>query len=1567
MEVGVITLPATRGQTDFPSFPLQQAYDRAPLIFVLAEQSGAQPSHVRIKDATTTGFRAAQVEPSGNDGPHAAMTVHYLAVEPGIGGVPTIYTLPDGRTLEVGTISTREMQYGNSGPPDNRGWESIAFSSTYTSPPVLIAGLQTVNNEPGIQPQLPSDPWLTVAVDNLSASGVDVALERSEVYSRLAGPNPKYDPLSNEVVGYVVMEAGLQSSFATLLGTVDYETQRVTSRFDGWDDGCDNQNFTRSYANPRVFASRNSRVDLDGGWLRRCSLSSTRVGLSIDEDQRQDSERRHTSEGASLLIFSDSFFFDSEATAPSLSESFKLEADSVVLTPGAFTFVPFKQYYYVPPAVFLLEDSANPDSSSVRIRNVTSTGFEVAPVEPPRRAGVGGSVDQPTTIHYVAAEYGLHQFPDGTRIEVGVAQVSAEQGKFVTGSWQRVPLFTNFPANPAMVAEIQTMNNEPAHSPGSASTPWLTATLRNVTGSSAEVALERAEVSAGVVAVAETVAYMAVENKVIGSFRDIDGQVITGEGLITADSIRGPQCVTTSFAQSYADSPLVVATKTRRDGGDGGWLRRCSLSGASVGLLVDEDQASDTDRSHTTEQASAVVFSASFAADFSLVASYLFDNCDVRGDGFSPDYSGNDFNAVPQNGAETTSGRVCKAVLLDGEDDYLSVADDDLLDDTSQFSAMIWVNPSELQQRNGSNARGLFAKRNSPSNLYAYGAFFLNGSDRLWVDIDGVNNRFSSNTSFSANNWYHVALVFDGSQVASQRVRLYVNGVLDGTFAESSDRIPNYASDLHIGNLFNGSELKVFKGIIDEFKLFRRALTAEEVVNHMGQTRACAFCSPVVDHYAVSHDGVAVSCRAELITITAHNVSETAVDPGGVSLALNTSTGRGQWAQVVSGSGTLSGNSSFNGQANYQFPGNGETAVTLALNYPLLLSDPETVNINLSDGAASESSSEDPDLSVALTGFLFSSVPTQISGKDSDQGWNASLIEVQAVRASDSDPSVCEALFNGSVTVELGAECSDPASCSQSLLASADDGSLATAAGPATAIATNGDNGAAATSAYSALSLNFTNPGARAYLAINYPDSGMLQLFARHELLDENGLPSGSFVQGGSNPFVVRPFGLGFSNIDDGAVVPNPAGEAPGGAPFIAAGAPFQFDLGAYRYAAGEDLDVNGVPDAGVDISDNGVTPNFTATAALSSGAITPAGGTNGVLTAGPVVLVSGQSINSSASYNEVGSVELVADVSNYLGASDADVSGNSGSVGRFYPAEWALLTGSSVLGSCNNVTYMEQPGLAVDFTLEARNAAGLRTQHYDEALMGAVLAQVDLHAVNAGGGTNYGARLSGVGSNWSSGIYSVSSSTVLFGRTTTADGPFDALQLSVSTSHGLPESISLTGASGTPASLAIGSPTRMRYGRLAAENAFGPETESLPQPLRAQYFAGSGFVLDSLNDCTEIPYAAVTMNAASYAVGSSVALVDGSGSSLPSFAFPAVSGTALQLIGGDAGLSYSAPGAGNMGTITLDIDLSTLPWLQFDWDDDGSADAAMRPATVTFGRYRGNDRVIYWQENFTR
>ena len=75
----------------------------------------------------------------------------------------------------------------------------------------------------------------------------------------------------------------------------------------GWGNGCFTNAFGLTSGSAIVVAKKNSHRGGDGGWLRRCSLGTTTIGLTVDEDTARDTERNHANESASIIAFSSSF------------------------------------------------------------------------------------------------------------------------------------------------------------------------------------------------------------------------------------------------------------------------------------------------------------------------------------------------------------------------------------------------------------------------------------------------------------------------------------------------------------------------------------------------------------------------------------------------------------------------------------------------------------------------------------------------------------------------------------------------------------------------------------------------------------------------------------------------------------------------------------------------------------------------------------------------------------------------------------------------------------------------------------------------------------------------------------------------------------------------------------------------------------------------------------------------------------------------------------------------------------------------------------------------------------
>jgi uncharacterized repeat protein (TIGR01451 family) len=287
--------------------------------------------------------------------------------------------------------------------------------------------------------------------------------------------------------------------------------------------------------------------------------------------------------------------------------------NSTYVTSPAFTTVLFQEPFDVVPIVLTMPTDEGSEPASARIRNVTTTGFEIAPVEP--EGGDGPHVGM--TVHYVAIEPGSHLLPGGTSVVAHTHTTTATQGRRRSGtSWDTIVFPASPGADPVLLTTLQTMNSE-QNSLLQPSVPWLTPSVRSVSSSGAQIAMDFSETRNGTV-VPEIFGYLAIQAGTAGAFNDVNGNTVQWAASRTPTRVVGwdDGCTMFSFSATVFSAPRVIFSANSRRGGDGGWMRRCNITGSSIGLVVDEDQAWDTERRHTSEEAALLAFSRSFHARF---------------------------------------------------------------------------------------------------------------------------------------------------------------------------------------------------------------------------------------------------------------------------------------------------------------------------------------------------------------------------------------------------------------------------------------------------------------------------------------------------------------------------------------------------------------------------------------------------------------------------------------------------------------------------------------------------------------------------------------------------------------------------------------------------------------------------------------------------------------------------------------------------------------------------------------------------------------------------------------
>tara|TARA_R110001592_G_scaffold226600_1_gene482765 strand:+ start:579 stop:12602 length:12024 start_codon:yes stop_codon:yes gene_type:complete len=801
------------------------------------------------------------------------------------------------------------------------------------------------------------------------------------------------------------------------------------------------------------------------------------------------------------------------------------------------------------------------------------------------------------------------------------------------------------------------------------------------------------------------------------------------------------------------------------------------------------------------------------------------------------------------------------------------------------------------------------------------------------------------------------------------------------------------------------------------------------------ETSDCNISPLGVSHYEIKINGIAsgtysgVACVGAEVTITGHDGAHSPIAPGAIPIYLTSSTNKGNWSRVITGGGVLNNGTVNNGAATYTFPAT-ETSVKLRFDYTGPATNPEIVNINVTDNTNTELGTEDPNYSVSQvglrvlnsgTGDAVTPIPLQIAGKPSNVNPIASILYVQVVNSSGTNPGVCEPLFSVGETLDIqfAAQCDDPTQC-------------------VTATETFQVNGTSVPLIDLPGPVNYTNvpitltdvgggvPGAP--IVINYSDVGKMRLHSRFDIpFGDNVNPllatkSGDTITATSNQFIVRPFGFDIDFSDGRAN--NGSGDTSyatdhTGSRWRIAGESFDTTVSAVAWESGDDTNNDGIPDNGADLSNNHVTPNFDQDSDAGNYSVQLSvienkvpGGIAGLLTNDDFDGFAFGANTHSINYNEVGIIDLRADIVNgsntvipYLGT--ANVEGRVLNVGRFYPNLFAVtqktLTGRSdlVCTPDSGFTYMNEP-FQVEFELTAKgltDSGNYTTVNYrgNYAKLDSFgeLSLVALNDISGASDVDYTARLanssvpSSFAGTWSSGVLTLSGD-MIFQRNATAtpDGPFPAMQIAfkptdndgVTIDPARVDELTPLGVldvdldifptePGTAAYYLIDE-HEFRYGRLIVNNAYGPETEDLALTFLVEYYNGSEFVRNMLDNCSVLDIADV-----SFVTGTYTGDLDSGETTLISpdtvtFLNGQTQGYENIALPSDSPLETSAPGEDilgnpNTGTVNITVNLSAagLSYLSFEWDDADDDYNEDPTGQIEFGQYRMHDRIINWQE----
>ncbi|MGH1432517.1 MAG: DUF6701 domain-containing protein [Neptuniibacter sp.] len=1416
------------------------------------------------------------------------------------------YDLTGGVKIEVGEVDVSAVQHG-SGVSGSESWQTINFSQSFSATPVLLTQIMSNNNDSGSY----TSPWVYSATRNLDSSQFQSAIGRAEVGAGSVTLAESY--------AYLAVDEGAVPDFVNT-GSGLTVTAEAIATGDTVTGDCRTISLTQSYSDPPDYvAVINSLDGGDGSWARGCDSTTTTVSVEVDEDTYRDGERSHTTEDVGVLVF---------GAAPE------------IVIPAAFAEWRFDESIWTGATSEIKDFLGNYDGSIVdtgsdNVINITDGKL--------CRAGQVGDNNS-----------GGDQYAIDTTLDVD--DDIGDQGSI--SFWYRSA--TTWGSNSERKVLLS------ASSTGSDDKYFF---ITMETDGRLRFGLENT-----------SDADYRFSSSTAFSFAPTDWVHVTVTWDMSNASMKmyvnGVQEIneTIGSTQSIGELLSIYLGDNRSDytAGEGGR----SADGDFDELLLFDEVISQTDVTtiYTNQDAGLNYDGTVRNCPSSPVAEWRFDEASW---GTVEDNIGNNDGSASGDATTTSPGQICRAGEFDGDGDYVSGLDLSQLQTTASLS--FWIKTSQTGSNSPWTAPGVTGVEQSGGADDIFWGW-LDSSGRIGLTVGNDYNNTKSNTAINDGDWHHIVLTRNATDGAYQ---IFIDGSLDKSGTGGIGDIGN-SFDL-LGKIKSSSD--ELEGLLDEVLIFDEALSLAQVtaihtnqlagLNWDGTTRPDCVVGP--DHYSISHSGNGVTCLSEQITITAHDASHAAIDAAQNTITITTDSGFGDWVSVVSGGESLINGTANDGEATVTFS-SGSSAMVLEFRHTIT----GTFGFNITDGSVTETSgnaelADDPDISFKETIFRFLDssdnvlLPIQIGGKASNLPPGGETLYLQALTESPDNPEECNALFASGerVDIEFAAECeASPTTCSGRAFSFTGNTTESIAL-------SNGIPDGSNPSSFRPVQMLFGSD-AKAPFSFTYNDVGKMKLHARF-----TGTDTGVSVQGSSEPFVVRPFALAFEQIEDSSGNANPGGDETGGSGFVSAGSDFIVQVQAYLYEPNDDDSVtDGHPDTDADYSNNTTAISFAEDVTISVDSFTPASRPQGTLN-GNMVLAgadfSGGLADTTLQYMEVGSITLDAESTDYLDTG-VNILSLPEKVGRFFP-DYFELSGGSVTSGCGAFTYMQQPFNEVAYQIRALNTEGDVTTNYDALLYTVGRAEFILQAENNNDGNDLSSRVSYDDMTeslafWNTGVASVALSTVTFERQGSGSGleeaPLTSVQIGLKVDSE-PDTRNLTGtnmdadSTSDPCgagcdSVAIDAAPELRYGRLVIQSAHGPETQSLSVPFTTQYWGGNGFVTSTDDSCSQIPLTNINFDGNSIDTVGNRTVAVGGGHTTGSLN---ISGANAQSTAGDYNLEFTAPGAGNTGYFNIGINNVPL-WLRYDWDQDGSADDSSMPdALITFGRARGNDRMIFWQERY--
>lgn len=510
LEASAFDTDWTGGQSHAVLF--EQAYNKTPVVAsAVVSYAGQQAVTGRLQSVDTEGFQYLLQAQESSAAPTAVETIAYIAWEPSTGDL-------DGVHYEIGTTGTAVTHV----------FQTLGFTSQHEAAPVLLADMQsyTGSNTANIRFQTKKATSVQMQIDE-EQSG-DAEVEHNA-----------------ENIGYMLLSTatdsdgdGLTDAQEAVYGT---DPQKADTDNDGINDADE-------------LAYWGDRWDDD--------LDKDGVINLLDSDSDNDG----ILDGKEINSGTD------PAVANTSAASLRIETGQVRID-HQWTHVALAKTFTKPVVIAGPLSHNGSDPGTVRIRNVTVTGFDI-------RVQEWDYLDDAhveESVGFMVLEQGTYKLSDGTLLEADFFRTNA------VSSFQNIGFQQTYARTPVVMTAVTTFDGADA----------VTGRVQNVTLKGFDYCMQEQELNTEG-HVVETIAYVAWEP----SAGTLDGHTfLVGK----TSNVVSSRYAAITFSPAFSATPVFIADMQTTNGSNTATIRHKNPTASGVNVVIDEEQSLDLEISHIEE------------------------------------------------------------------------------------------------------------------------------------------------------------------------------------------------------------------------------------------------------------------------------------------------------------------------------------------------------------------------------------------------------------------------------------------------------------------------------------------------------------------------------------------------------------------------------------------------------------------------------------------------------------------------------------------------------------------------------------------------------------------------------------------------------------------------------------------------------------------------------------------------------------------------------------------------------------------------------------------------------